>query len=73
MLDTETLEKLRHISPTERIALIEMLLHSLKTDMTAPSTTQPQRPAFGFMQDTGTILGDVITPVLPETAWDALQ
>jgi hypothetical protein len=32
-----------------------------------------QRPAFGFMQGTGRILGDVIAPALPETAWDVLQ
>jgi hypothetical protein len=59
MIDPETLEKLRNTSPTERIAIIEMLLHSLKTEMPA-FANQSQRPAFGFMQDTGKILGDVI-------------
>lgn len=34
---------------------------------------QPQRPAFGFMKDTGIILGDVVSPVIPESDWDVLQ
>jgi PIN domain nuclease of toxin-antitoxin system len=63
MIDTETLEKLRNISITERIALIEMLLDSLKPQMTIAPTPQTQRPAFGFMQNTGTILGDVMAPM----------
>jgi hypothetical protein len=29
------------------------------------SAVCPQRPAFGFMQDTGEILGDIVSPVLP--------
>ena len=76
MIDAETLEKLRQVSPQERIAVIEMLLHSLKTDITyslPPDPTTQQRPTFGFMKDTGTILGDIIAPILPETAWEALQ
>jgi hypothetical protein len=72
MLDAETLEKLRNTSPTERIAIIEMLLHSLKTEIHT-FANQSQRPAFGFMQGTGKILGDVISPALPETVWDVLQ
>ena len=37
------------------------------------SAARPQRPAFGFMKDTGTILGDVVSPVLPESDWEVLQ
>jgi len=31
------------------------------------------RPAFGFMKGTGTILGDVVAPVLPENAWEVFN
>jgi len=63
----------------DRIAVIEMLVQSLKSDIkpgAAPvleTTTELQRPAFGFMQSTGTILGDIIAPVLPESTWEVLQ
>jgi len=56
-----------------------MLVQSLKSDIkpgAAPvleTTTELQRPAFGFMQSTGTILGDIIAPVLPESTWEVLQ
>lgn len=77
MLDSETLEKLQKASIEERIAIIEIILRSLKNDISASPQPAPaahlQRPAFGFMKDTGKILGDVVAPVLPETAWDVLQ
>lgn len=41
---------------------LETAVQNLMTDMTAPTATQPQRPTFGFMQDTGTIIGDIIAP-----------
>lgn len=77
MLDSETLAKLQNASVAERIALIEIILQSLKNDISPSSQPAPaaefQRPPFGFMKDSGRILGDVITPILPETAWDVLQ
>jgi hypothetical protein len=60
----------------KRKTIIEMILGSLKTDMRdSPQldSAHHQRPAFGFMKHTGKILGDVVTPILPETAWDVLQ
>ena len=77
MLDSETLEKLQNASVVDRIAIIEVILRSLKTDVS--NAPQPdlgvyhQRPTFGFMKNTGKVLGDVVTPILPETAWDVLQ
>lgn len=79
MVDPELLEKLKTASVGDRIAVIEMLVQSLKSDIkpgAAPlleTTTELQRPAFGFMQNTGTILGDIIAPVLPESTWEVLQ
>lgn len=77
MLDSETLEKLQNASVADRIAIIEVILRSLKTDIShSPQpdpTAHPQRPAFGFMKNTGKILGDVVAPILPETAWDVLR
>jgi hypothetical protein len=77
MLDSETLEKLQNASVVDRIAIIEVILRSLKTDAINPP--QPdlgghhQRPTFGFMKNTGKVLDDVVAPILPETAWDVLQ
>lgn len=79
MLNSDILDKLQGSSIEERILVIEAILQTVKQDMqkiTSPqseSTTHLQRPAFGFMKDTGTILGDVIAPVLPHTTWEALQ
>lgn len=79
MIDSETLAKLQNASIEERISIIEVLLQSLKTDLPKDafpqfdSTVHSQRPNFGFMKDTGKILGDVVAPVLPETAWEVLQ
>jgi len=79
MLDSETLEKLQNASIEERIAIIEVILRSLKFDLKKDKSSQteaavhPQRPAFGFMKDTGTILGDVVAPILPESTWEVLQ
>lgn len=79
MIDAETLEKLQKASLQDRIAVIEMLVQSLKGDikpdavLSPEATTRLQRPAFGFMKDTGKILGDIVAPVLPENTWEALQ
>ena len=75
MIDLATLEKLQNISIEERITIIEMLLGTLKNDL-SPKTgaiSRKQRPAFGCMKGTGEILGDIITPVLPENMWEVLQ
>ena len=78
MIDPESLEKLKTASVSDRIAVMEMLVQSLKSDIktdAAPSeaATHIKRPAFGFMKDTGKILGDVVAPVLPEDTWEALR
>lgn len=79
MIDSETIEKLQNASIEERISIIEVLLRSLKNDMPKDTPSKPesaarsQRPAFGFMKDTGEILGDIVAPVLPENAWEVLQ
>jgi hypothetical protein len=74
MIDSETLEQLKNASIEERISIIEVLLRSLKNDMPKDvslqpeSVAHPQRPAFGFMKDTGEILGDIIAPIFPKNA-----
>jgi hypothetical protein len=76
MIDSEALEKLKSASIQERIATIEAIAKSIQTDLQKESSPQPEvtsRPAFGFMKNTGEILGDVVSPVLPESAWEALQ
>jgi hypothetical protein len=68
MIDLATLEKLQNISIEERITIIEMLLGTLKNDISpkTESVSRAQRPAFGYMRGTGEILGDVVAPVLPK-------
>jgi len=79
MIDSETLQKLQNTSFEERITIIEVLLHSLKNEMQKNPTPQteymarPQRPTFGFMKDTGKIIGDVVAPVLPENTWEVRE
>lgn len=69
MLDSESLEKLQGASIEERIAIIEVILQSLKNDIKDTSQTKPssdsQRPAFGAMKNSGQILGDLVAPILP--------
>lgn len=72
MIDDQALEKIQNASIEERIIIIEAILTSLKSDIKKQDnpqselTPRSQRPAFGFMKDTGKILGDVVAPVLPE-------
>jgi len=79
MIDPKLLEQLKTASVGDRLAVIEMLVQSLKSDIRPGAETSDenaiasQRPAFGFMKHTGAILGDVITPVLPESTWEVLQ
>lgn len=78
-IDSQTLEKLHNTSIEERISIIEMLLGTLKNDikkdaaMQPESEMKPQRPAFGFMKDTGKIIDDIVTPVLAENTWEVLR
>jgi hypothetical protein len=79
MIDSATLEELNNTSIEERITIIEILLGTLKNDIKQDSLSshhsvvKSPRPAFGFMKDTGKILGDVVTPILPENTWEVLQ
>ena len=79
MIDPNLLEQLKAASAGDRIAVLEMLVQSLKSDIkpsadtSIETTISSQRPAFGFMKTTGAILGDVVAPVLPENAWEVLQ
>jgi hypothetical protein len=79
MIDLETLERLQKAPISERIAIIELLLASLKNEIKEDVFSQSQaivnsqRPGFGFMKDTGEILGDVIAPIIPENTWEVLQ
>jgi hypothetical protein len=78
-IDSAILEKLHNTSIEERISIIEMLLGTLKNDIKNETSLQPasqrkcQRPAFGFMKDTGKIIDDVVTPVLAENTWEVFQ
>ncbi len=38
-----------------------------------PATPHPQRPAFGAMKNSGQILGDLVTPILPANEWEVLR
>ena len=79
MIESEILQKMQAASIEDRIAIIELLLQSLKAELpniTAPpsqTTEAAQRPALGCMQDTGSILGNIVSPVLPATIWEVLQ
>jgi hypothetical protein len=72
MIDSEIITKLQNVSIEERISIIEVLLRSLKNDMPKNASSQPesvahpQRPAFGFMKDTGEILDDLSSSVLSD-------
>jgi len=79
MVDPKLLEQLKTASVNERIAVLEMLVQSLKSDIkpsadtSVETTIASQRPAFGFMKATGAILGDVAAPVPLQNAWEVLQ
>jgi uncharacterized small protein (DUF1192 family) len=79
MIESEILQKMQAASIEERIAIIELLLQSLKAELPKTAAPSPQtaeaaqRPAFGYMQGTGSILGDIVGPVLPATTWEVLQ
>lgn len=79
MIETEILQKIQAASMEERIAVIELLLQSLKNELIqnresyAEPANRPHRPAFGFMKGTGSIHGDVVSPAVPESDWEVLQ
>ena len=79
MLDTDILNQLNGASIEERIAVIELLLQSLKNELIqnreshAEPANRPNRPAFGFMKGTGFIHSDVISPAIPESDWEVLR
>ncbi len=76
MIDPELMQKLQGVSIGDRILVIEAILQTVKQDMQTGRAATPEplhRPTFGFMKNTGTILGDVVTPVLPESSWEVLQ
>ena len=77
MLDLQILEKLQAASIEERIAIIEVILRSLKNDIKDTSQTKPlsdcQRPTFGAMKNSGQILGDLVAPILSTSEWEVLQ
>lgn len=64
MIETEILQKIQAASLEERIAIIEQPTHS------SLSTEKLQRPVFGFMKNTGTIIGDIVSPIIPESDWE---
>lgn len=79
MLESEILQKMQEASIEERIRVIELLLQSLKQELVqssespAPPTEQPSRAPFGYMKGTGSIHGDIVSPVVPESEWEVLQ
>lgn len=76
MIDDQALEKLQNTSIEERLVIIETILTSLKSDIkkqASPQSVHSQRPAFGFMKDTGKILGDLVAPILAEDTWEVLR
>lgn len=79
MLESEIIQKMQEASIEERIAIIEIILQSLKNELIQNRASQPassegyHRPAFGFMKGTGSIQGDIISPAVPESDWDVLQ
>ncbi|MEM6434740.1 MAG: DUF2281 domain-containing protein [Cyanobacteria bacterium P01_D01_bin.115] len=75
MIEPKTLQKLQNASIEDRIAIIEILLQSLKAEVTQNSAaqkdtkTERKRPGFGSMAGTGRILGDIVAPTsTPDSA-----
>ncbi|MEM1310245.1 MAG: DUF2281 domain-containing protein [Cyanobacteria bacterium P01_H01_bin.153] len=68
MIQPEILQQLQQTPLEDRIAIIEMLLQSLRTEITENSTGQPEsspwqkQPDFGSTGETEHSLGDIITP-----------
>jgi len=50
-------------------SFLEQLLQFLQALSSAPKSRAP----FGVMKNSGTILGDIISPIVLPSDWDALQ
>lgn len=78
MLLQELKEQSYKLSTSDRIELISAIAESLRKSQDISADFQPQpiqnkRPAFGVMKGSGEILGDIVAPALPESAWEVLQ
>ncbi|MBD2189188.1 type II toxin-antitoxin system Phd/YefM family antitoxin [Pseudanabaena mucicola] len=77
MLLQELKEQSYKLSPSDRLELISAIAQSLQKSREMvdvdPKIIQNQRPAFGVMKGSGEILGDIVAPALPESAWEVLQ
>ena len=78
MLLQELKEQSYKLSPSDRLELITAIAQSLQKSREIfvdiqSKTIQNQRPAFGVMRGSGEILGDIVAPSLPESAWEVLQ
>ena len=78
MLLQELKELSYKLSPSDRLELITAIAQSLQKSREMlvdiqSKTIQTQRPAFGVMRGSGEILGDIVAPALPESAWEVLQ
>lgn len=69
MIRSEILKQIQQASPEERIAIIEMLLQSLKGEIIQDlpvqieAETQQNHPDFGATAEAGYIRGDLTAPV----------
>ena len=75
MLLQELKEKSYKLSPSDRLELISAIAQSLQKSRDLSIDVEPQpiqykRPAFGVMKGIGEILGDIVTPALPESDWE---
>jgi len=52
---------------------LEILSSQWQRQLANASEQLSQRPSFGFMQGTGTIHGDIVSPAVPEGDWEVLQ
>jgi hypothetical protein len=78
MTQSEILQTMQQASLEERITLIELLLKSLKDELTQIQPAQSNEPEaqhrkFGCMKDTGYIQGDIVSPALAEREWEVFQ
>lgn len=78
MLLQELKEQSYKLSTSDRLELISAIAQSLQKSRemsidVEPQAIQNKRPAFGVMKGSGQILGDIVAPALPESAWEVLQ
>jgi hypothetical protein len=75
MLLQELKEQSSKLSISDRLELISAIAQSLQKSREMSIDVEPQpiqnkRPAFGVMKGSGEILGDIVAPALPESAWE---